>query len=356
MNPEIKNPLISIILPVFNEAAIISKSLKIISDYLKDSKESYSYEILLINDGSTDETGKIADSLALENRLLRVIHHKINLNLGRALQTGFRNARGEIIVVLDIDLSYSVEHIKLMVDKLISTEADIVIASPYMKGGKVSNVPFKRAFLSSVVNRFMRFVSQEGIHTFTGMVRAYKAEFIKSLNLKTINYEINPEIIYKAIILRARIREIPAHLDWSFQNSVGKERTSGMRIFQATKSGLMAGFIFRPYVFFHSLGLVLLLVSLYVMTWISINTARIYSSLDIDPEFFDDRLSIAIGQAFQSRPHAFLIGGITLILAIQVLSLGFLSLQKKRYFEELYHMNSKILRKTIDGDRNGNTI
>lgn len=350
MNTQIKTPLISIILPVFNEAAIVRNSLRILTDYIENSNEPFSYEIILINDGSTDETGKIIDSLEMENRLIRVIHHKVNLNLGRALQTGFRNSRGEIIVVLDIDLSYSVEHIKLMVDKLISTDADIVIASPYMKGGKVTGVPFKRALLSSVVNRFMRFVSGENIHTYTGMVRAYKAEYIKSLNLKTINYEINPEIIYKSIILRARIREVPAHLDWSLQNSVGKDRKSGMKIYQATKSGLMAGFIFKPYVFFHSLGFVLLLISLYVITWISINVARIYSTLDIDPEFFDDRISIAIGQAFQNRPHAFLVGGIALILAIQVLSLGFLSLQKKRYFEELFHMNSKILRQKADSE------
>lgn len=348
MKTESKIPLISILLPVYNEEAIISKSLKIITDYLENFNETYLFEILLVDDGSTDDTGIIADSLAMGNRLLRVIHHQVNLNLGRTLQTGFKNAFGEIIVVLDIDLSYSVEHIKLMIDKLISTDADIVIASPYLKGGKVSGVPFKRAILSRVVNRFMRFVSQEKIHTYTGMVRAYKAEFIKNLNLKTINYEINPEIIYKSIILRARIREIPAHLDWSFQNNFGKERVSGMRLMQSTKSGLMAGFIFRPYVFFLSLGLVLLLVSLYVITWISINTAHIWSTLDIDPVYFDNRFSIAIGQAFQSRPHAFLIGGITLILAIQVLSLGFLSLQKKRYFEELFHINSKILRQKMD--------
>jgi glycosyltransferase involved in cell wall biosynthesis len=339
-----KKPLVTLILPVYNEEALLSSSLKIISDYCTSEKIQHPCEILLINDGSSDNTGMMADDLAKENKLLRVIHHPVNMNLGIALQTGFRNAKGSIIVVLDIDLSYSVEHINLLIDKLLSTQADVVIASPYMKGGKVTGVPFSRKILSKTVNLLMRFASQDKFYTYTGMVRAYKTEFIKNLNLKTVNYEINPEILYKASILRARIREIPAHLDWSFQNKFGKKRTSGMRLMQTTLSSLMASFIFRPYKFFLSLGLFFLAIASYICIWIAINTTRILSTLQVDSVYFDDRISIAIGQAFRSRPHAFVLGGITLILSIQILSLGFISLQKKRYFEELFHINSKILR------------
>jgi glycosyltransferase involved in cell wall biosynthesis len=335
---------ISIIIPAFNEEAIIEKSLELITSYLRSKEDKYFWEILLVNDGSTDTTGEIADSMAKENRLIRIIHHPVNLNLGIALQTGFKNAHGDIIVVMDIDLSYSVDHIDRLVEKQIETDADIVIASPYMKRGSVRGVPFKRALLSRMVNRFMRFVAQEKYHTFTGMVRAYKSEFIKNLNLKTKNYEINPEILYKAMILRAQIVEIPAHLDWSFQNKIGKKRTSGIRIIQTFFSGLMAGFIFRPYIFFMGFGFILLLISLYIIGWIFINTFQILPTIQIDPEFFDERFSMAVGKVFQHSPHAFYVGGITLVLAIQILSLGFLSLQSKRYFEELFHLNSKILK------------
>jgi glycosyltransferase involved in cell wall biosynthesis len=337
-------PFVSVILPAFNEEAIIEKSVGIISDYLKSKEDKYFCEILLIDDGSTDKTGIIADSLAKGNKLLRIIHHPLNMNLGRALQTGFKNAHGEIIVVLDLDLSYSVDHIERMVEKLIATDADIVIASPYMKKGKVSGVPFKRAFSSRIVNRFIRLAAQEKFHTYTGMVRAYKAEFIKNMNLKTKNYEINPEILYKAMILRARIVEIPAHLDWSFQNTFGKKRTSGMRLTEGFFSGLMAGFIFRPYIFYISLGLILFLVASYIIVWIFINTFQMMPQIQIDPQFVDDRFSIAIGQVFKARPHAFIVGGITMLLSVQILSLGFLSLQSKRYYEELFHINSSILR------------
>ena len=352
----IKKTFISIVIPMFNEEAIIEQSIAIITDYLKSRTDKYTWEIVLIDDGSGDKTGSIADSLAKENTLLRVIHHRVNMNLGRALQTGFKEAKGDMIVVLDLDLSYSVEHIASLVEKQIETDADIVVASPYMKNGKVTGVPFTRALLSRIVNRFMRFAAQEKLYTFTGMVRAYKSEFIKNLNLKTTNYEINPEILYKAMILRARIVEIPAHLDWSFQNKIGEKRTSGMRIIQSTFSGLMAGFIFRPYMYFIVTGFILLLLSLYVIVWIFINTFQILPTIHINSAFFDDRFSQAIGLVFQKRPHAFFVGGITLILAIQILSLGFISLQNKRYFEESFHISSTILKdlkKTRSTDSKG---
>jgi len=354
MSDKIKIPFISIILPAFNEEAIIEKSLEIIIGYLRSLEGKYHWEILIVNDGSSDATGTIADDLAKKYDQIRVIHHPVNLNLGRAIQTGFRNAHGDIIVVLDIDLSYSADHIGRLVEKQLETDADIVIASPYMKGGRVSNVPFRRALLSKCVNRFMRFAAQEKCNTFTGMVRAYKSSFIKNLNLKTKDYEINPEILYKAMILRARIIEIPAHLDWSFQNKVGSKRTSGMKLFHGFFSGLMSGFIFRPYVFFITFGAVLLLIALYIIVWIFINTFQVMPQIIVDPQFIDDRFSMAIGQVFKARPHAFIVGGITLLLSIQILSLGFLSLQSKRYFEELFHLNSSVLQQV--NNKNNETV
>jgi glycosyltransferase involved in cell wall biosynthesis len=338
-------PFITLILPAYNEESIIEKSVGIFVDYLNKKSDDYLWEILIINDGSKDKTGLLADSLVKRYDNLRVIHHPVNLNLGRALQTGFKNSHGDIIVVLDMDLSYSVDHIEKMVDTQIMTDADIVIASPYMKNGKVTKVPFTRALLSRTVNIFMRIAAQNKFYTFTGMVRAYKAEFIKNLNLKAVDYGINPEILYKAMILRARIIEIPAHLDWSFQITVGKKRTSGMRVVKSFFSGLMTGFIFRPYIFFLSVGIILFLVSLYIIAWIFLNTLAIMPSIQIDSTYFDERFSNALGYVFKQRPYAFLIGGITLLAAIQILSLGFISLQQKRYFEELFHIGTSLKKK-----------
>ena len=338
-----KKPFVSIVIPAYNEAAILERSLKIFHQYMQGIEDRYDWEIIIVNDGSSDATGKLAEAFALEHRNITVVHHRINRNLGGALKTGFENAHGEYIVTMDLDLSYSTDHIEKLLTAIIETDADVVIASPYMKGGRVTGVPFMREVLSKMVNRYMSLTSQDRFYTFTGMVRAYNAEFLHSLNLKGRGYEVNPEIIYKSLILRAHIVEVPAHLDWSFQNTEGKKRTSGLRVIQGIFSGLMSGFIFRPYIFFLLVGIILLLLAAYIGVWIVINTMALYPVM-IPGAYFDDQLSLAVAELFKRRPHAFLVGGFTLVVALQFLSMGFLSLQNKRYFEELFHINTTVFK------------
>ncbi len=335
-------PLVSLITPGFNEEAIVIENLGIICDYMKSMENQFQWELIFINDGSKDNTGFLADQFAEDHQNVKVIHHPFNLNLGNALKTGFAHAAGEYIITLDLDLSYDVTHIKALLDTLQATGADLVIASPYMKGGKVTAVPFFRLLMSKWVNQFMRLAAQEKFHTYTGMVRGYKAKFLKSLNLKTKDYEINPEIIYKAMILRARIIEIPAHLDWTEQNKVADKRTSSIRVLRGFFSGIMAGFIFRPYLFFLGIGSFLMCLSLYELVWLFYDTLAAIPQLLQDISYLESPFSYSLSMQFQKNPQSFLVGGITFLAAIQFLSLGFLSLQSKRYFEELFHLGTAL--------------
>ena len=332
-------PFISIVAPCYNEEAILELNIKTLISYLESKSHKYNWEIVIINDGSKDDTAAIANRLAEENTSVRVIHHPTNLNLGTAIKTGFSNSKGDIIIVVDIDLSYSEQYIETMVDKLIETSADIVMASPYMKGGKVIAVPFFRRIMSSWVNRFMSFAAQDKYHTFTGMVRAYRKSFIQTLNLKTRDYEINPEIIYKAMILRAKIIEIPANLDWTEQNKFAGKRTSSLRVLRSFFSGLMSGFIFRPYIFFIGIGAILMLLSLYELIWLLYDVLADLAKTD-GVVGQQHSFSHSLATEFQKNPQSFLVGGLTFIIAIQFLSVGFLSLQSKRYFEELFHLGT----------------
>ena len=342
-------PLVTLITPAYNEEAIIQESLTRLCAYMKDLEDRYRWEILVVNDGSADNTAKLADAFAAGHAQVRVVHHRVNRNLGQALQTGFRHAQGDLVIVLDLDLSYGPDHIKRLLDEQEDTDADIVIASPYMKGGKVTAVPFLRELLSRTVNRIMRMASARDIYTFTSMVRVYKGSFLRTLNLKSSTYDVNPEILHKAIILRARIREIPAHLDWSFQNSVGTSRTSSMRIIKGILAGLMTGFIFRPYMFFMMIGLLLLLPSFYMIGWIFVHTFQTMAVLE-PSELYNTAFSQAVADVFNQRPHAFFVGGISLIVALQFLGISFLSLQSKRYFDELFHISTTLNRRITRED------
>ena len=336
---------VSLLVPVHNESEILENSVEEIYLYMESLEDRYRWELVLVNDGSSDDSGEIASSLASTRENMAVFHHRINRNLGGALQTGFARCRGDYIVVLDADLSFSPDHIEPLLVEAIETSADIVVASPYMKGGRTSAVPKSRLMLSRIVNWLLRLTSPIDIHTFTSMVRAYRREFIQNLNLKSETFAVSPEIINKAALLRARIREIPAHLDWSFQQKA-PGRVSGMRVVSGILQGLMTSFIFRPYAFFMFFGIVILLLSLQIIVWIFINTFEVYSEIVADASGFENALSLAVAQVFRERPHSFLVGGVTVILALQFLSLGFLSLQSKRYFDELFHLGSTILRRS----------
>jgi len=345
--------LVSLIIPVYNEEAILVESLDVIFDYL-GKVSGYQWEVILVNDGSSDKSYNIIEKYKSGKDKLITVHHKVNRNLGEALKTGFAISKGKYVITFDLDLSYDVTHIEKILQQLKKTDADLVVASPYMKGGKVTAVPFRRLFYSRVLNFNMRWASQANLKTFTSMVRGYKGDFIRSLNLKAQDYEINPEIVYKAFILRAHIVEMPAHLDWSFQNKK-KGRISGIRIARGIISGFMSCFIFRPYISFIAIGMLFLSIAVYIITWIAIHTFQVYPDIIVESGYFDDRFSLAVSEVYSHRPYSFLIAGFVLIVALQFISMGFISLQKKRYFEEGFHVSTTILREFKKNKNNSKT-
>lgn len=336
-------PLVTVVVPAYNEGEIIERSLNTLCRYMESLENLYRWELIVVDDGSTDDTAMVAEAFAKTRENIFVLHHVINSRLGQALRTAFRYCKGDFVVTLDIDLSYSPEHIEKMLDKIVQTKAQIVLASPYMKGGNVSNVPWTRRKLSLWANRFLSFTAKGGnLSTLTGMVRGYEGEFLRSLNLKAMDTEINAEIIYKAMLLRARIVEVPAQLNWGSQKSGAPRRRSSMKIVRGIMSYLLSGFFFRPFMFFIIPGFFLMIVSLYPFMWVLIHTIDNYQALPPSITSFDVRLSAAVADAFRESPHSFLIGSILVMLGIQMFSLGVLAQQSKRYFEELFNLGTTI--------------
>ncbi len=339
-------PLVSLILPVFNEAVILEENLTILCNYLKTIEHKYSFQLVIVNDGSTDSSGEIIERFSQSHNNVTVCHHLYNFRLGQALRTGIERCTGEYIIVLDIDLSYAPEHIERIMYTLTETGSEVVVASPYMKGGQVSNVPWLRKQLSYWANKFLALTATRdhlcNISTLTGMTRGYDAKFLKALSLKAMDVDINTEILYKSMILRARILEVPAHLSWRPQENTPQKRKSSLHIFKAIISSLISGFTFRPFMFFILPGFLLFLLSLYPLIWLLIHTISYFGDPSLAMMPLLDKLSEAISLAFTQSPHAFIVGGFNLLVAIQLMTLGFLALQKKKYFEELFHITSMI--------------
>ena len=330
-------PLVSIIVPAFNEAAIITDNLGEICTYLETLEDRYRWELIVVNDGSTDATGMLINEFAATRANVVALHHALNFQLGQALRYAFHNARGDYIITFDADLSYAPDHIGRLLTEITETKAKIVIASPYMPGGETVAVPRSRRIMSRWANRLLSATAKGKLTTITGMVRAYDGPFIKSLNLKTVDAEINPEIIYKAQILRAHIVEIPARLDWTFRRTGGTRRRSKVKVSRSVASSTFSAFLFRPFMFFIVPGLVVLALAMYSLGWAAFHVGSEWSEAG--------NISDAVAFAYRQRPHTFIIGGIGLVVAIQLLSLGFIAVQNKRYFEELFHLGTSISRR-----------
>ncbi|MCP3996647.1 MAG: glycosyltransferase family 2 protein [bacterium] len=340
-------PSLTVVLPAYNEEALIASTLDRVEEYLRGIEDRYSWEILAINDGSRDRTGEILNEYAAANERIRVLHHHTNFNLGQALRYAFSNARGDYTIVLDSDLSYGPEHIGRLADAITETRAKVAIASPYIKGGKVTAVPWFREKLSRWANKLLSMSAKGSISTLTGMVRAYDTVFLRKLNLKAWDFEINTEIIYKAQVLRALIVEIPAHLDWSDQLEV-PERGSSIRIMRGILGQSFSSFLFRPFFYFIVPGLIVAVAALYSLGWSAYHTVNELLNVPLGAEA---SFSAAVARAYAFSPHSFLVGGIALLVAIQLVSLGIISAQQKRYFEEIFHLGTSILSRTNDPAR-----
>jgi hypothetical protein len=233
------------------------------------------------------------------------------------LKSGFNQCRGEQIVTLDMDLSYSPDHISRLLDRMRKSGAKIVIASPYLAGGGVENVPAIRRWLSRGANRFLSMAAHGKIKTLTGMVRAYDARFLRTLDFYSMGMEVNSEILYKAMLLRGRIEEIPAVLRWEPADSQKPARRSSMKVPRYLLTLLVSGFLYRPVMFFLPPALLMLIC--------------------------------AAGAALHPTTGAFICTAVGFLAAVQMVCCGLISLQNKCYFEQMFHLGTTTYRSSREG-------
>ena len=193
--PEIE---LSIIAPMFNEEDNVESTLSSITETMHSFTGEW--ELFFVNDGSTDNTLELAKALEDKHKNLRVISYTTNRGRGYALRTGFDNAKGAYIVTIDFDLSYHPQHILKLYNQLKKDSSlDAVLGSAYMPGGKTIGVPRVRLFISKLSNRFFAFFSSQKIKTSTCVLRGYKNDTIKSLELRSTDKEIHLEILSKLL-------------------------------------------------------------------------------------------------------------------------------------------------------------
>lgn len=204
---------VSVVCPFYNEAEILSQATHTLLARL--SKFRSSWELIVVDDGSTDGSGEIAERLARENPQLRMLGYRFNRGRGHALRTGIAHARGNIIITTEIDLSWGEDIVERLLEAMKKApDTDIVVASPHLPDGGYRNVPRSRVFYSRLGNWVIRTCMTNAVTMNTGMTRAYRAHAIRHLPLEENGKEFHLEVILKAQALGYRIAEIPALLEW----------------------------------------------------------------------------------------------------------------------------------------------
>lgn len=242
---------LSVIIPMYNESENIESTLV----RVKGALESFNgnYEIIAVNDGSLDKTLEILNSLAEKNETISVVSYSPNRGRGAALRAGFKESKGEIVVSIDADLSYDPRYILDLVKTLyVEPSIDFVLASPYMPGGGVKDVPFFRLWISRMGNKVLRLAMPNRIYTSTGIFRAYRRKVLDSLELESDGKEIHLEILSKALAIGYRVKEIPAIL-------TGREKgRSKFKFKKTTISHLVFSALEKPMILFGFIGLLIL--------------------------------------------------------------------------------------------------
>ncbi len=195
-----------VIVPTYNEAENIAE--------LSAAVRGHGVALLVVDDGSPDGTGRIADELASGDDLFHVLHRSEKAGLGPAYAAGFAwglDHGAGVMCEMDADFSHDPADIPRLL-AAIDEGADVVIGSRYVSGGGVENWPLSRRMLSRGGNIYAAVMLGTRIRDMTGGYRAFRAEAVRRLDpasCKASGYAFQIEMAWKAAALGMRVAEVP---------------------------------------------------------------------------------------------------------------------------------------------------
>jgi dolichol-phosphate mannosyltransferase len=210
-----------VVIPTYNEKDNIESIVAAVHSYLAT-------DVLIVDDGSPDGTGAIADRIAARDGRVHVLHRQGKLGLGTAYLAGFQFAseRGyERVCEMDADFSHPPWDLPRLV--LASRDAELVIGSRYVRGGCTVGWDFKRRLLSRGANLYARMLLGSGIRDNTAGFRCFHVDALRQLDLRSVTaqgYAFQIEMAFRMVRAGFRVQEIPIHF---VDRQLGKSKMSG---------------------------------------------------------------------------------------------------------------------------------
>ena len=195
-----------VVVPTYNEA----ENITLIAAAVRD----LGLRLLVVDDGSPDGTGEIADKLAEADPGIAVLHRAEKAGLGPAYAAGFEYALAqgaEVICEMDADFSHNPADLPRLLDA-VAHGADLAIGSRYVAGGGVENWPWHRRWLSRGGNLYARAMLRSGVNDMTAGFRAFRADALRKLDFarcEASGYGFQVELAWRASQRGFDVREVP---------------------------------------------------------------------------------------------------------------------------------------------------
>jgi len=206
-----KNKL-SILIPCYNEEKTIIKIIK----QIKKQNYSVPYEIIIINDGSTDNTYNKLFYLQNKIKDLKIISYKQNQGKGYALQQGIKNVTGNITIIQDADLEYNPKQINELIEPILRNETNVVYGSRFT--GTIINMSKTSIIGNIILTGLINLLFQTKLTDIETGYKIMKTKILRNLNLIQNDFEIEIEITTKLIKNKIFIKEIPINYQARLKN------------------------------------------------------------------------------------------------------------------------------------------
>ncbi len=198
--------MISFVFPAFNEAENLRRFPQEVIPVFDQLGESY--EIVVIDDGSVDDTYAVASSLGGR---VRAVKHDHNKGLGAAIRTGIAESRGDLLVTMDTDLTFAPSLVASLLERFKKGDVDVVSGSPKLAGyGK--DIPSYRVAVSFMSTLIYSIIFGRWITAVTPVFRLYRRADLLDLPLQATGFDINAEILFYLVRRGKRVAEVPAML------------------------------------------------------------------------------------------------------------------------------------------------
>ena len=255
------NQLISIIIPVFNESESIGYLLDEVLNVMQNNK--LNCELIVVNDGSNDNTSTVLDELTIKIKELSVISLRKNYGQTAAMSAGFDNSKGEIVITLDGDLQNDPNDIPKLISH-INEGYDLICGWRYERKDKLLN----RRIPSKIANKLIANVTGLKLHDYGCSLKAFKKEIVDDIKLYGELHRFLPVL---ANIEGAKIKEIKVnHRSRKYGSSkYGIDRTFRV-LMDLLTVWFMTKFLTRPMYGFGFFGIISILLSLGMTSYLFI--------------------------------------------------------------------------------------